>query len=422
MTTRHNHFCLGIAALLVAGCNNSSGPPGSAAPPPPEVLFTTPTVQMVTDFEDFPGRTEAVRSVDLQARVTGYLKEATFQEGSDVEQGKVLFVIDPLPYEAEEARAQAQLVQAEAKFNRLRNDYERVLKLFQEKAASREEFEKAAGDMKEANASIAVAKANLELAKINVGYTKLASPIKGRIGRHYIDPGNLVKADDTVLTTIVAYDEMYVTFDLDERTTLRLQKLLREARQRKTLTQGMPVYLAVLTGTLLPFDEVLEALDIHAKPARWLETQVRQGRGKIDPDKPLTILMGLVSETGFPRKGIIDFADNRLDPDSGTWRLRGKFDNAGRVLSPGLFVRVRLPIGEPYPATLVPEEALGTDQGQKFLYVIGEDNKVAYRRVKVGRLHDGLRVIEEGVQPGERLIVSGLQRVRQGQAVTPKKK
>ncbi len=206
---------------------------------------------------------------------------------------------------------------------------------------------------------------------MNLGFTSVRARIDGRISRRYIDPGNLVKADDTVLTTLVSLDPIYAYFDVDERSSLRLQQLVRAKKL------------------------------------------------SLSPDANVPVLMGMADETGFSHKGTLHFVDNRMDADTGTWRLRGRFRNEDHGIASGMFVHIRLPIGEPYPALLIAEQALGTDQGQRFVYVVDEQNKAQYRRVKIGRLHNGLRVISEGLKPGEKVVVKGLQRVRPGAGVKP---
>ncbi len=203
-------------------------------------------------------------------------------------------------------------------------------------AVSKEEYDRIVGDRTEATGNLKVAKANQETAALKLSWTKVIAPLTGRISRRYVDPGNLVKEDDTVLTSIVDFDPIYASFDVDERTALRLQKLARE-------------------GTI-----------------KW------------SLDAELPVLLGLSDESGYPREGKINFADNKVDADTGTWRLRAKFDNKDSALSSGLFVRIRLPIGEPFEAKLIAEQALGTDQGQRFVYVVGDNNKVEYRPVQVG--------------------------------------
>jgi RND family efflux transporter MFP subunit len=361
-----------FACPALLGCGSSQAQPGLTPPPTPEVLVSLPVTREVTDYVDFPGRIEAVNSVEVRARVTGYLEKVHFKEGEDVKQGDILFEIDPRPYQADFDRAEANFVQAQAHLSRLETDYQRALELLPGRRISREEFDRIAGDRREGSAAVGVAKANRDLSSLNLSFTKVKAPLTGRISRRYIDPGNLVKADDTPLTSIVSLNPIYAYFDADERTTLRLQRLVREHKIKWSPEDGLPVQL------------------------------------------------GLADEEGFSKQGRINFADNRVDADTGTWRLRGIFANADQSLSPGLFVRMRAPVGERYRATLISEQALSTDQDQKSVFVVSDQNKVEYRRVKVGALHDGLRVIKENLAPNERVIVSGLQRVRAGIEVSPK--
>ncbi|HLJ92995.1 MAG TPA: efflux RND transporter periplasmic adaptor subunit [Gemmataceae bacterium] len=361
-----------LGGPAMVGCGPAPAQQPSAVPPPPEVLASLPVTREITDYVDFPGRIEAVNSIDVRARVTGYLDKVYFQEGADVKQGDLLFEIDPRPYKADLARAEGNIVQCEGRLRRMEADYQRAADLLPKHAIGREDFDRIAGDRTEAVGALAVAKAQRDMAELNVGFTQVRAPLSGRISRRYLDPGNLVKADETTLTTIVSLDPIYAYFDADERTTLRLQRLVRTQKIRWSLDAGLPV------------------------------------------------LLGLADEEGFPRKGTINFADNRLDPDTGTWRLRALCANSDFALSPGMFVRMRAPVGEQYRATLISEQALGTDQGQKFVYVVNEKNKVEYRRVKVGALHGGLRVIIENLSATEKVVVSGLQRVRPDLEVRPK--
>ena len=355
-----------VATTALGGCGAGGPPPGPPQFPPPEVQVSLPVTGEVTDYVDFPGRIEAVNSVEIRARVTGYLEKVYFQEGSDVKQGDLLFEIDRRSYEAELARAEGAVTQTEGRLTRLNGDYERAQSLQTKGAMSKEEIARISGDRTEAQGALKVNEALRDLAKLNLSFTRVRAPLSGKISRRSIDPGNLVKADDTSVTTIVSLDPVYAYFDLDERTMLQLKRLIRERKVDWSLDAGLPV------------------------------------------------LMGLADEEGFPRQGVINFAENRVDADTGTWRLRGRFDNPDNALPPGLFVRIRLPFGVPHQAILVTEEALGTDQGQKYVYVIGEDGKAEYRRIKVGRLHNGLRVVSDGLTTGDKVVVNGLQRVRPG--------
>ena len=330
-----------------------------------------PSTREVTDREDFTGQTEAVKTIDIRARVTGYLTAVHFRHGAEVNKGDLLFEIDPPYYEAESDRAAGVVAVSEARAERLKLDYERAKKLHPTGVMAKEQFDLVSGDMAQAIATLQSARSSLKIAQVNLNYCKVRAPISGRMSRPYIDPGNLVKADDTILTRIVSQDPIWVYFDLDERTMLRLRRLEKQAEHETTGEPKLPV------------------------------------------------LMALADETNFSREGVLDFEDNRMDPSTGTLRVRAVFDNPDRMLSAGLFVRVRLPIGQAHRALLVPEQALGTDQGQKFLYVVTANDEIEYRPVQVGKVHDRLRVISQGLTADERVVVTGLQRVRPGIKVKP---
>lgn len=360
---------LGCAAL--AGCERAQ--PRLAAPKPQVVIFSQPVSDYVTDYEDFTGRTEAVFTVEIRARVSGYLDKVNFKDGDEVKEGDLLFEIDPRPYKAELNRMEASVAQSEARRKRLDADFRRASNLYNRGNVSREDFDKVAGDHSEAEAAVGVARAIFDLAKLNITFTRITAPISGRLSRRLVDPGNLVKADETSLTTIVSLDPLYVYFDVDERTMLRYRRLVNEGKVKSRTVAEVP------------------------------------------------ILIGLSDEEGFPHKGVIDFSDNKVDPGTGTLRVRAKLDNPKpRVFSPGLFTRVRLPVGAPRKSLMIAEQAIGTDQGRKFLYLVNDKNEVVYRPVKVGKLDSGMRVIENGLAPGDRVVVTGLQRIRPGAKVDPK--
>jgi RND family efflux transporter MFP subunit len=374
-------WAVALVVALAAGCTRAQSglPPGPAAgeqgpQAPPEVLVETPVVGEVTDYEDFTGRTVSTRTIDIRARVTGYLEKINFREleGRDVEKDFVLYEIDPRPYAAEVARAKANLLQSQAHAKRLDLDYRRAQRLVETKAITIEQYDTIAGDRAEALAAVTLEQANVNLAELNLSFTKVRAPISGRIGRTMIDAGNVVRADETVLTTIVQINPIYVYFEVDERSLLRIRHYLEE------------------------------------------------GRLKADDKQGVRVMMGLADDEAHPHVGHVNFLDNRLDPGTGTLQVRGLFDNSDHMLRPGLFVRVRLPIGEPYRALMIAEEALGTDQGQKFVYVIDDKNSAQYRRIEIGRLQEGRRVVLNGLSEGERVVVSGLQRVRPGETVQPK--
>lgn len=382
---------LPLLCLAAVGCSRKQ----VKAPPPkdPEVMVALPFYQEVTDYEDFTGRTAAIEDVTIRARVSGYLEKANFKEGDDVKKGTLLFEIDARPYKAELARSKATLFQTKARRDRLSRDYERAVGLRAKGSLSPQEFDQVTGDLAEAKASVGVSEAALAIAQLNLDFTKVYAPFDGRLSRRSIDPGNLVKADDTALTTIVRLDPMDVYFDVDERTMLRIRRLVRK-REVKSYreTGGLPVAVGLA-------DEIDE---------------------KGTPQ--------------YPHKARLDFVDNRIDESTGTLRVRAVLSNPREgnnfLFSPGQFVRIRFPIGAPKKALLVAERALGTDQGQKFVYVIvkkrndetGEyEDRVDYRQIRYGAVHKGLRVILDGVKPGERVVVSGLQRVRPNVKVVVKK-
>ena len=374
---RHNRLIVlaltCLATLAVVGCERAQ--PKPVAPRLPVVEVSLPRTDEVTDYEEFTGRTDAIYSIDIRARVTGYLLDVHFKDGDEVDKDAPLFDIDSSPYDAELAKSEATVVQSEAHLKRLEADYKRATNLYKGGNVAREEFDKTSSDRAESEAAVGIALASRKMAQLNVEWCKIKAPPPGpwRLSRRLVDPGNLVKADDTSLTTIVSLDPLYVYFDVDERTLLQLRRLVREGK-----------------------------IQTHN------ETEI-------------PIIAALSDEDDFPHRGLINFSDNKLDPNTGTLRVRASISNPKpRVLSPGLFMRCRLPIGKPRRALRVPEQALGSDQGRKYLYVLDKNDEVMFRPVKVGRLDNGLRVIEEGLTDHDLIILTGLQRVRPGAKVTPR--
>jgi RND family efflux transporter MFP subunit len=362
-------FCLGLT-----GCSRAPSEAPEAAPTP--VTVSRPVERDVTDHVDFTGRTAAVDSVEVRARVWGYLDKVNFTEGALVKAGDVLFEIDPLVYRAALAQAEGNLASMEARVERLDADLARARRAYDMRAIAPEEYDKVSFDRGEAVASRQALKAAVARAKLDLQYTKVIAPVSGRVSRYVVTVGNLVQSGDqgggTLLTTIMSVDPMYAYFDVDEHTALRVRQLVREGKSDSPRDGGYPV------------------------------------------------LLGLANEEGHPHRGTINFADNQVNPRTGTIRARGVFPNKEQVLLPGLFARVRTPIGRPHKAVLVSERALDTDQGQKIVYVVNEKNEVVSRPVRLGALHDGLREITDGLKPGERVIVNGLQQVRPGATVEPK--
>ncbi|WP_425613509.1 efflux RND transporter periplasmic adaptor subunit [Anatilimnocola sp. NA78] len=338
----------------------------------PEVDFATPVSRTVTEFEEFTGHLVAKSTVAIRSRVSGYLDEVKFEDGAIVKKGDLLFVIDSRSYKATADNAKAMLDQANSRRDNIRSQDERANTLLKRNAIPSEEAEKLGFQRSEAEAAVSSAEAQKALAELDLTYTRITSPIDGTISNRQVDPGNLVKADDTVLSTVVSLDPIYAYFDVNERTVLKFRRLINK-------------------GEMIAADE-----------------------------KKLKVQISLADEDDFTHEGEIDFLDNQLDPNTGTLRVRATIHNKSGLLSPGLFVRIRFPVGDPHEALLVQEQALGTDQGQRFVYVINDENKIEYRPVTIGVLDKGQRVIEKGVQLGDRVVVNGLQRIRPKAEVTGK--
>ena len=363
-----------LAVLGVSGCRSEA----TTAPetPAPQVSIASALERDVTEWDEFTGRLEAVESVEVRPRVTGYIESVNFTEGSTVRKGDLLFIIDPRPYRAELSKAEAELARAVARSELAASDAARSEKLVDIKAVSREEYDTRINASREAKADVAAARAAVDAAKLNLEFTRITAPISGRVSKAVVTAGNLVTGGSnaaTLLTTVVSLDPMYVTFEGDEQIYLKYAELSRRGERPSSRDAANPV------------------------------------------------LMGLANETDYPHRGEMVFVDNQIDPRTGTIRARASFSNKDGYLTPGLFARVKLLGHNSYHAVLVDDRAIGTDQSQKFVYVIDSQNKVTYRPVKVGRLTDGLRIVQQGLQPGENVVVNGLQRVRPGVVVAPER-
>jgi RND family efflux transporter MFP subunit len=330
----------------------------------------------VVELDEHTGRLEAVESVEVRARVSGYLQTVHFTDGAIVEKGALLFVIDPRPYQAELDRAKATLEQAMARYERTQKDLARAEQLAKLHALSQEELDTRSADRREAEEAVRAARAAVEVARLNVEFTEVRAPISGRIGRQLVTEGNLVNggtATSSLLTTIVSLDPIYAYFEVDERSYLKHAPLLRRG---------------------------------NGPDGRGMKTPVH---------------LGLATETGFPHEGHLDFIDNRLDPNTGTMTGRAIFRNPDLALVPGLFGRVQLPGSSPYRALLMRDEAIGSDQTQRFALVVNGQNTVEFRKVELGPIIDGLRVVRKGLSPEDWVIVNGVQRVKAGAKVDARK-
>ena len=366
---------------FAAGCGQrSQGAGPTPAAPPPEVVVSKPVARLVTHYFEFPGQTAAVGEVEVRARVTGYLVKVNFEDGQDVKKGDLLYEIDPRPYQAALDRAKGELARLYALLERAKTDVARSERLRPSGAVSQDDYEQRKANLKVHLASIEMAKAAVRDAELNLEYTKITSPIDGRVSRTRITEGNLVQPgtnDAAVLTTVVTRNPIYVYFNVDEQALLKYQRL--------AFRQGK---------------------ELHPKRLK---------------DLKFPIEIGLANEEGFPHAGIIDFADNKVDRTTGTLRVRGLFENDKEYLTPGLFVRVRIPFGDPHRSLLVPEDAVSRDQRERFLLIVNKKNEVEFRKVEAGSLRDRMMVIESGIGPDDWVIVKGLQRARPGIMVTPRR-
>lgn len=356
--------------LPTIGCGRSARPTVKLSPP--VVTVSRPSELDVTDTYYHEGYTAAVETVDVRARVNGYLEKIYFTDGADVEKGAPLFLIDPAPYEAVYKQAVAELSRVEVQLNRLDADLARAKVLLPKRTITQEQYDKTASDRAAAGAELLARKAAVEQANLDRRFCAIKAPISGRISRRLVTVGNLITANTTLLTTIVSMNPMYAYFDVDEPTVLKIQKAIREGKMQGSRDTVVPLYL------------------------------------------------GLDIDKDYPYEGTLDFVENRIDPNTGTLKVRGVFPNADEALSPGLHAQIKLSLGKPYKALAVTERAIGTNQGQKFVYVVNDKNVVADRPVKLGPLRDGMRVIAEGIKADDRVIVNGLQRVRPGVTVNPK--
>ena len=366
---------IALSAVLWTACSRADAQ-STNAPPLPKVTVAEVVSRDVTEWDEFTGRLEAVNSVAIRPRVSGYVAAIRFDEGAMVRKGDLLFEIDARPFQAEVDRLRAELMRVEATVRRAENDLERAKRLSTDNAMSPEEIDRRAAFAEESEAQVQAVEAALRAAELNLEFTRVTSPIDGRVGRAIVTAGNLVSSgpgEATLLTTIVSLDPMYASFDADEQTFQRYVNLAREGKRASARQIGLPIQMA------LPSDE------------------------------------------GFPHRGELDFLDNQINSATGTIRGRAIFRNHDRSLTPGSFVRLRLPGSSSYRAHLIQDRAVGTDLDKRYVYVVGKDGKVEYRVIQLGPVIDDLRVVRSGLEAGDVVVINGLQRIRPGAQVDTEK-
>lgn len=358
-----------LVAAIATACS-SQADPGAGMPPPPEVSVAQVLNKDVSRWDEFTGRVTAIETVELRPRVSGYVQQVAYQEGQEVKKGDLLFVVDPRPYKARLAQAEADLERARAEARLAQMQDKRAQTLVEAKAISREEFETRRAASTQGDAAVRAAEAALDNARLDLQFTSVRSPINGRAGRAMVTEGNLANADTTLLTTVVSQDPVFVYFESDEQSFLRYQELARKGERAET-----------------------------KNPVR----------------------VGLASEQGYPHEGTVDFVDNQVDPSTGTIRARAVLKNPDRIFTPGLYARVQLQGSGQFKAMLIDDKAVLTDQDRKYVYVLGEKNAATRKDVKLGPVIDGLRVVQSGLAPTDKVIVHGVQKVFfPGMPVQPK--
>ena len=413
-------FFLLLLAVGGTGCQKQAPQVTESAPAVP---ISHPVERPITDYVDFTGRTDAVHSVNVVARVTGYLVRLPFEEGAEVKKGDLLFQIDPEPYEAQVRLGEAQVASNEAQRRFAKQNYDRVQSLSKAKGGSEtkgvsdQELDQYKAALDQAVAQVDASKANLDIYRLNLQYTRVTSPIDGQVSRYFMTQGNLINQDQTLLTTVVSLDPVYAYFDVDQRNLLRIRRAINEGKIRSRRA-------AARTRAEVPYAKLLAALGTlgSTSPASVLPSTIT-GLGlavlpvPVGPPR-ISVFLGMPGENTYPYEGYINFSNNQLNPNTGSIVVRGVFantkpSNGVRLMSPGMFVRIRLPLGTPHPALLIIDRAIQSEQGQKFVYVVNAENKTEYRPVVTGALQeDGLRVITSGLKADESVVVGAIQQLR----------
>ncbi len=359
---------LGSILLLNACSEESPAPAAPMSMPPPAVSVAQVLQKEISEWEEFTGRLEAVRNVELRPRVSGYIESVDFKEGALVEEGQLLFRIDARPFRTEVSRLKAELKSAQAQIDLAQRDLQRASSLKQTNAISQELLDNRNTQLTKARADADSVKAALRNAKLNLSYTNVKAPISGRVSRANITKGNYVSQGESKLTTLVSIEQMYAYFDVDEPVYIRI-KALSESK----------------------------GLSINNKP----------------------VVMSLTNDVKYAYQGVVDFVDNQIDISTGTIRIRAVFNNKPGTLTPGMFARLKLRVSAPRESILIDEKAIGTDLNHKFVLVLAAEDKVEYRSVTLGKRLGGLRAIQSGLSPDDVIIVKGLQRARPGGKVSP---
>jgi multidrug efflux system membrane fusion protein len=365
-------FSVFTTIAIISACSSEQEPQAAQpAPAAPTVTVAEVLHERLTEWDEFTGRLEAPESVVLRPRVSGYIEKVAFEEGAIVQAGQPLFYIDSRSFKTEVKRLKAELTEAQSQLKLAELAYNRTKRLTSQNAISKEDYDNRFAELQQAKAHVQSVEAALELAELNVSYTRVEAPITGRVSRADVTKGNFVSAGQTKLTTLVSTEKVYAYFDADEHTYLKYTKLAQEGTRADDRSAKNPVFMA------------------------------------------------LANESEYPHQGYIDFVDNRINPSTGTIRGRAVFENEKGNFTPGLFARLQLIGSASYQGILIDDKAIGTDLNNKFVLVLDENNTVQYRPIKMGEKVNGLRIVSQGLQPGERIVVKGLQRVRPGTPVNP---